>query len=298
MKKILVMAGMVLLAASCSNESVDVVDNAQTEEAVAPVRVHVNGFSVVTEDFSGERTRATEDVADYVDVNAVTLAFYNGNTEVRKITQLKTNASTYTTFGEFNVTLPMGNYTMVVVACHVSESSPFELTSPTAASFTGEHAFETFTATQAVTISSTADVDISATLNRVVSKLQIISTDGKTADVKRVRMTFAGGGKSFNPTTGLATVNTGFAHSVSNSAPTGETSNSFGFLFLASDEQTMDVTIETLGESGNVIVSKTVKDVPFKRNRVTILTGALYSKSGVASFQVSTGWLKNMDVNF
>ena len=298
MKKILVMAGMVLLAASCSNESVDVVDNAQTEEAVAPVRVHVNGFSVATEDFSGERTRANEDLADYVGVDAVTLAFYNGNTEVRKITQLKANASTYTTFGEFNVSLPMGSYTMVVVACHVSESSPFELTSPTAASFTGEHAFETFTATQAVTISSTADVDISATLNRVVSKLQIISTDGKTADVKRVRMTFAGGGKSFNPTTGLATVNTGFAHSVGNSVATGETSNSFGFLFLASDEQTMDVTIETLGESGNVIVSKTVKDVPFKRNRVTILTGALYSKSGVASFQVSTNWLKDMEVNF
>ena len=303
MKKIFVMALMGMMAAGCSDGSEDMVENGLTESvvkvAVAPVRVHVNGFSVGMADFPGVQTRGT-DVADYTDVNAVTLAFYSGSTEVSKITQLKDDASTYTTFGEFSLSLPMGSYTMVAVACHISASSPFALTSATEASFIGDHAFETFSALQEVTISSSAAVDVSATLERIVSKLQIVSTDGKTADVTNVRMTFAGGSKSFNPTTGLATDNNGFVNTVGNSAAVGATSSSSGFLFLTStEEQTMDVTIQTLDQTENVIFSKTVANVPFKRNRVTILTGAMYTNPGIAgSFQVNTDWLEGANVVF
>ena len=294
----MIVALMGMMAASCSNESVDMVENGQTEKTVAPVRVHVDGFSVAMADFPGARTRGTN-VADYADVNVVTLAFYNGNTEVEKITQLRSDASTYTTFGEFSLSLQMGSYTMVVVACKVSDSSPFVLTSATEAAYTGAHAFETFSASQTVNISSTSAVDISATLNRIVSQLKVVSSDGKTSDVTNVRMTFTGGSKSFNPTTGLATDNNGFVNTVGNSAATGNTSSSLGFLFLASDEQTMDVTIETLGQSENVISSTTVMDVPFKRNRKTILTGSMYTNPGVAgSFQVSTEWLSDANMAF
>ena len=292
------MALMGVMAAGCSNESVDMVENELTESAVAPVRVHVSGFTVDQTDFPGAQTRGT-DVADYTDVNAVTLAFYSGSTEVEKITQLRSDASTYTTFGEFNLSLPMGSYTMVAVAYKTNTDSPFVLTSATEAAFTGAHAFETFSASQTVAISSSAAVDISATLERIVSKIQIVSTDGKTADVTNVRMTFAGGSKSFNPTTGLAIDNDGFINTVGNSAATGATSSSSGFLFLASDEQTMDVTIETLNQSGDVILSKTVTDVPFKRNRVTKLSGAMYTNPGITgSFQVNSDWLTEHNVGF
>ena len=42
------------------------------------IKIHVNGFSVEQEDISG----AKDAIVDYSGVNAVTLAFYNGNTEV------------------------------------------------------------------------------------------------------------------------------------------------------------------------------------------------------------------------
>lgn len=54
-------------------------------------------------------------MADYDGVKAITLAFFNGTTEVYKTTQFRADNTTYTTFGEFDCTLPMGSYTMVVL---------------------------------------------------------------------------------------------------------------------------------------------------------------------------------------
>ena len=299
MKKVsfIVVALMGMLVAGC-NQSDEQFENANAGP-IAPVRVHVDGFSVSHEDFSGTQTRATKDVAAYSGVNAVTLAFYSGSTEKYKATQLKTDASTYTTFGSFSLSLPMGSYTMVVLAYNNSDASPLTLTSPTVAAYTGTRAYETFAYTQAVNITGNSAVDISAVLDRIVSSLNVISTDGKTADVTNVRMTFSAGGKDFNPTTGFAITNTGFANTVGNSAAVGSTSTSLSYLFLASDEQTMNVTIETLDADGAVLFSKTVNNVPFKRNRITKLTGAMYTNTSTSGvFQVETGWLTDENMNF
>ena len=102
MKKVsfMIVALMGLLVAGC-NQSEEQFENAKTGPIV-PVTVHVNGFSVSQEEFSGAPTRAAQDVAGYNGINAVTLAFYKSDgTEVEKSTQLKSDASTYTTFGEF-----------------------------------------------------------------------------------------------------------------------------------------------------------------------------------------------------
>lgn len=192
----------------------------------------------------------------------------------------------------------MGSYTMVVVAYKTQDDSPFVLTGPTAAAFTGAHAFETFATTQAVNITSTSDVNLSATLSRIVAKLQVLSTDGKTANAASIRMTMSAGGKGFNPATGLATSNTGFANTVSISAETGSTSNSISYLFLATDEQTMDVAIDVLDSDGNSISHREVSDVPFKRNRLTKLTGSLYSTDAGSAFQLSTAWLSDTTITF
>ena len=287
---------LVVFAASCSKESNE---NDVQNDILVPVAVHVEGFSVSTEDFPVTRTDP-QTPASYSGVNSITLAFYTANgTEQYKYTQLKDDNTTYTTFGNFSCSLPMGSYTMVVVACHISESSPFELTSLTSASYSGEHAFETFLAKETVNINSTSAVDISTTLQRIVSKLQIVSADGKASDVTNIRMIFSGGSKSFNPTTGLATSNTGFTNTVGSSVAIGSPTSSIGYLYLATDEQTMDVTIQTLDQTENVLFSKTVTNVPFKRNRVTILTGAMYTNSGVAgTFLVSTDWLDPLNADF
>lgn len=318
-KNILMAAAVLLAATACSNEN-EWSGNTQVtnEKTMVPVTVHVSDFSVSMEDMPGGATRGSGDdpavtratapalsraasaVADYDGVKAITLAFYNGATEVYKTTQLRSDNTTYTTFGEFDCSLPMGSYTMVVLGYGGQNNEDvLTLTSPTQAEYTEGRVRETFAVTQAVNINSTDAVDISATLNRIVAKVRVYSTDQRPTGVDNIRMTFSAGGMAFNPTTGLATDNSGFVNTVPISAAVGEQVGAVSYIFLASDEQTLDVTIETLDASENVIYTKTVTNVPLKRNRLTTLTGAIFTNNSVSGgFQVETGWIDGNTVDF
>lgn len=298
MKKTIIFAGVILCVAlltttSCSNDNGTILN----KKELAPVTVHVDGFSLTQDEFPG--TRAVQSVEYYSGVKAITLAFYSGNTEVLKTTQTKGALEEGETFGEFTTALPMGSYTMVVIARGQGDGDVFTLTSPTEAAYTSDHSRETFAATQEVIINNTSAVDISATLNRIVAKLQVYSSDNRTANATSVRMTFATAGKAFSPSTGLAISNTGFVNTVPISATVGTTSNSVSYLFLAEDEQEINVTIETLNSEGNTLFLKTVENVPFKRNRITKLTGAMYTSDAVSgAFQLETTWLPDHNADF
>ena len=60
----------------------------------------------------------------------------------------------------------------------------------------------------------------------------------------------------------LATVNTGFSNTVNISTAVGAPTTSSSAIFLATDEQTMNVTIEVLDADGHVLSSKLVENVP------------------------------------
>lgn len=291
-KQITLSIAAVALLASCSVVKED------RQQCLVPVNVHVNNFSVSQSDFPD--TKATP-VADYDGLKAITLAFYaSDGTEAYKHTQIKSDNATYSSFGEFSTSLDMDSYTMVVLGYGYFEGDVLTLSSPTSAAYTSDHVRETFASTQAVNISTNTAVNLSATLDRIVTKLMVVSSDLRTANAASVRMTFSAGGKSFNPTTGLATVNTGFANTVQGSGTTGNTVTSSSYLFLATDEQAIDVTIETLDAEGDTLFSTTVGDVPLKRNRVTTLTGSMFTNDGISasSFQVNSDWIDPVNGTF
>ena len=292
---------MGMLVASC-NQSDEQFENAAEAEGLAPVTVRVNDFSISQgeiPDASAVTTRGTA-VADYNGVKVLTLAFYDGETEVYKTTQLKESMPEGATFGNFSLDLPLGSYTMVVLGYVLYDDDELTLTSPTQAEYTGGSPRETFAATQAVNITNSSAVNLSATLDRIVAQLKVISTDNRTANVSNVRMTLSAGGKRFSPTSGLATLNTGFSNTVGIGTAVGAKSGSISNIFLASDEQEMNVSIETLDSEGNTIFSTVVEDVPFKRNRITKLTGSIYptAASVGGSFSVSTDWLEEHNMIF
>jgi hypothetical protein len=293
MKKYSFVAGLLLLAAGCSN---DVDMNVNSSDEYAQVSVRVNDFSLLVEDFP--TTRAEQSVASYTGVKALTLAFYASNgSETYKTDQLRDDATTYTTFGEFSCNLPIGTYTMVVLG-YGSETA-ITLTSPTEAAFDNDRVRETFAATQSVTVTSSTPVDLSVTLNRIMAKLNIVSTDGRSASVTKIRTTYAAGGQSFNPSTGLATVNTGFSVDNNVSVAVGNVINIGNYVFLASDEQDINITIQALNDNDDVLFTKVIADVPFKRNRVTKLSGAIFTtEPSELSINVENSWLNEATVNF
>ena len=75
----LFVAAMLLLMTSCNKE------NEINNQTLVPIHVNTNGFNVSQEDF--EPTRAATTADDYTNINAIILAFYQGNTEIKRITQ-------------------------------------------------------------------------------------------------------------------------------------------------------------------------------------------------------------------
>ena len=299
MKKIIFWASLCLFAVSCSNETIES-DNGVTnaEKVLAPVTVRVNGFSVTQEEMaSGGTTRAAQTAASYTGVGAIDLAFYSGGTEVYKHTQLRGDNTTYTTFGEFSCNLPIGTYTMVAIARGYFDGDVFTMTSPTAAGYTSERPRETFCASQSVTVTA-AGADASVTMNRIITQLNIISTDQISSGVAKIRTTYGGGSKSFDPTSGLATDDNGFSLTNNPAVQDGHL-GICNFAFLATDEETMTITIEALDADNHVLFTKSVPGVPLKRNRKTTLTGAIFTASASsAAFQVETAWIEGNTVNF
>ena len=265
-------------------------------DCLAPVHVKVtNDFTVIQEDIP---TKAVQSVAENSDIKSITLAFYKqGGTLQYKSDQLKADMTTG--FGDFSLTLPYGSYKMIAIA-HASEN-PILLSSMNEAIFDDIKPRETFLDTRDLTIENSTAVNLSATLNRIITRLDIISTDACPENLESVRITFAKGGERFNPVSGLSTTDNGFAYTIAGITPVASEGNIAKLrsnFFLFTDEESMDVTIETLDAANNVLNTRTVSAVPFKRNRTTTLTGALFSTSGSATFSVETGWTEGIDRTF
>lgn len=283
-----------LLLTACSKEAAD------EATTMARVNVHVSGFTVSQQDFASVN-RAGTALADYSGVKAITLAFYtsDGTTQKYCTTQLKADNSTYTTFGDFSFALPIGNYKMVVLA--YGSESPVTFNSMTSVAFGEEKSRETFSFTRDVTVSNAAALDLEAPLNRIVTRLTVSSTDNYVAEAKTIRITMTKGGKGFNPFTGQPTTNTGLVNTIRPaSSSVGDVTNITTYFFIDSDEELMNVTIETLDASDNVLFTRTVNDVPFKRNRITQLTGPMYTVDALASgtFTLNTDWLPTYNMDF
>ena len=290
-----VVAMLLLAATSCSN---DFENSVVTPQASAPVTVRVDGFTQSLEDFSGGSHRAASSVASYANVKAITLAFYDVNgVEQCKMEQLRDDNTTYTTFGEFSCNLPIGSYTLVAIARGLMSNDVFTLNSPVEAVY-GSLTRETFAGTKAVVVSSTSPQNQNILLNRICAKLQIEATDVLPANVVRLRTTYEQGSKTFSPTTGFATDNNGFSIINSPGVAAGNKVTIANYAFLTDNTQTMDITLETLDADDNVVFSQVVHDVPFKRNRVTKLRGALFSASVAPAIQLETSWEDEEVVNF
>lgn len=287
MKKLLVILTMMAMMTACHKDNMNNQDN-----TTAPVKVTVNDFTISSEGWpEGTMANGAKDTpASYTGVKAMTLAFFDANgDQAYCTTQLRADNTTYTTFGQFELSLNLGSYTMIVLG--YGSEQPITLNGASEAIYTADRVRETFVASQTVNVASTNPLSLNAELSRVVSKVIVRSTDTRTAGVDSVRVTFAAGGKGVNPQTGLASSNNGLSNCVAISTAVGAASSTISYLFLASDQQTMNLTVETIKPNGTVYSTRTVADVPLQRNKITVVQGPMYSTASGASFTLSTSWI-------
>lgn len=257
------------------------------------MHVNVSDFAISQEDM----TKSSENVADYTGVKAITLAFYSSTGALSySSTQLRADSTSYATFGEFDLTLPMDSYTMEVFA--YGSEQPLTHNGIAEASYTANKVRETFVATQTVNITGTSQVIISATLHRINNKLQLFSTDPQPASIDSVRITYSAGGRSFNPLTGYATVNSGLVNSVKSVPGSNGLTRVGSYIFQNANKQYVDITIDAIDTTSAVVFHKEIINVPLRRNAVTTLQGSMYSAAATSLFTLHTDYDGLIVINF
>ncbi len=267
-------------------------DNGTSVET-AEVRIHLDDIIITNEPLYGTRTT---DAVDYSAIGALMVAFYDkDSTEVYSHTQLRNDPTTYTTFGDFTFTLPVGQYTMVVVGRDYRYGDVFQLNGLTSAGYTSERVRETLSTAQEVSVIGTDPVDVSVTIGHVITFLNVLSTDVRPSEVVKIRTTYSAASKSYDPTTGLATDSLGF--SLTNSTGDAEYLKIGNYAFLSHEEMKMGITIESLDADDKVLYSKTIPNVPLKLNRKTTLRGPLFTPNAI-SIKVETEWEDPLIIDF
>ena len=293
-RKSIILTLLSLIFFSCEQPVIPGDTPLDTPVETAEVRVHLDDIIITDEPLSG--TRTATDAVDYSSIGALMVAFYDkDSTLVYSHTQFRSDPTTYTTFGEFKCTLPVGNYTLVVVGREYKEGDVFKLNSLTSAGYTSERVRETFSTSQAISVTDSDPVDFPVTIGHVITMLNVLSTDVRPNNVVKIRTTYSAASKSFNPTTGLATDSLGF--SLTNSTGDAEYLKIVNYAFLSKLEQKMDITIESLDADNKVLYTKKIPNVPLKRNRKTILRGPLFTANSI-SIKVETEWEEPLVIDF
>ncbi len=286
MKRIAFLSTILLLLSACGKDRITY---------LTPVRISVEGFVISVEDELPQSKDTS--LSQYQAAKAVTLALFNADGMLRYCsTQLRSDSVGYTTFGQFDFALPMGSYTMEVFA--YGSDSALMVNGRTEAAYTADKVRETFVATRPLDITSTDPVTVNATLSRITSNLQVISTDNRTSNADAVRLTYSACGKSFNPITGLATVNGGIVNTVYLTYPAGQPAKINSYSFLNADQQFVDIGIDVLDTAGGVLTHKEVINVPLRRNARTVLQGQLFTTGTSSSFMLDTDYDTVIYVNF
>lgn len=220
-----------------------------------------------------------------------------------------TQVSSQEGFGSLSFELSPGTYTFVAVAHDVALlSAKPDVPNPdptVAASIASKEQAtvpesliqDTFCDTLNVTIKPGVPFAAGMTLPRIISSFEIYLNDKVPAGTKMFKIVANTSGSavsdnaSFNPSTGLASANRQYEKKVDISAGIGRSGNHIGLnLFLNADEEDIDITASAYDADGKLIISHELKDVPMKRNCLTVARGNFFTTDGSGTLSFLTGW--------
>lgn len=222
-----------------------------------------------------------------------------------KLLQVLHQTSTATDFAEPDLTLDYGEHVLKVVATRSvsptlldAASAPWNVAAnvltPVNASqpvaLTADKTSDTFGAQKEVSVGVGQSQTVSITLDRLVAKLVVKSTDEFPADCSTI-------GVQLNEYLSLSWTDFSVIGCAKNqrltdvSALAGTTGTVINyFMLVPEDGYTTDITFTTNSTKGTPYSIITVPDVPLERNKVTTITGSLYNHQQGFSIAVNDAW--------
>ena len=280
MKKLLFAAA--LLMAACSQQP------ASKNEKMVDVTFDVSGdFSLSTTPIA---TRALD--ADGKSMTDVWVLDYVGTELKQQVHQAATDAD----FGSPTLSLSVGAHTLYFVASRGTDA----VLDTDARTLTFSKVNDTFWAAKALNVSGTTGTQAVA-LDRIATKLRITFSDAIPTGAATFNITPAQWHYGFNYTSGEPTTATA-QQPITVNIPssyiglTGQSVSLFGF--SGSADFTTDVAIDCQDADSHVLGAATVPSVQIKRNRISALTGSLFSKTSTIGFTLNTEWLDDYEMTF
>ena len=281
MKKLLFVAA--LLMAACSQQP------ASENEKMVDVTFDVSGdFSLTTTPIA---TRALD--ADGKSMTDVWVLDYVGGELKQQVHQAATDAD----FGSPTLRMSVGAHTLYFVASRGTDA----VLDTDARTLSFAKVNDTFWAAKALNVSATTTGTQAVALDRIATKLRITFSDAIPTGAATFNITPAQWHYGFNYTTGEPTTATA-QQPITVNIPSsyiglmGQSVSLFGF--SGSDDFTTDVAIDCQDADSHVLGAATVPSVQIKRNRISALTGSLFSKTATIGFSLNTAWLDDYEMTF
>lgn len=276
MKKTMILFASLLLLA-CSTH----------DDEIANVNESKDVAFILRGDFSFDITPFTRSLeADgYAMTDVWVLDYVDGELK-QQVHQTSSDAN----FGSPSVSLGYGTHHLYFVTSRCA--SPVLDTDASTLSFS--RVSDTFWKDYELTVTSSTSSTISVELDRIVAKLRVTITDVVPDDAATFNITPHTWYYGFNYMTGTPIAATTDATSTINipSSSLGQQNVMMSMFSFspASDWQT-NVTLDSKTSSSVVIGNASVANVPFARNRITNVTGDLYSRVSTTGMTLNTDWL-------
>ncbi len=218
--------------------------------------------------------------------------------------QVLHQTSTATDFAEPDLTMDYGTHTLRIIATRsatptlITSADTWTVTDNVLTAITGtipetlttEKTSDTFATETDVTVSAGTAQDVNVTLDRIVAKLMLNTTDTYPADCNTLDVTM----DEYRSIRldALSVIGCAKTHRVSdvtkNAGQTGRTTAYF--LMVPDGGYSTDITITPTRLDGDDYPSVTIKDVPLERNKVTTVTGSIYGHAQGVKVAVNDTW--------
>lgn len=274
MKKVLFLAAACIVLAACEKSA----DNAAEGKDVT---FSMSGWEIETEPLSRASLEAEGQA-----LTDVWVLDYVGGELMQQLHQVSTDAD----FAEPTMTLAYGEHNIYFVASRGVNP----VLNTTAHSLTFGKVRDTFWKSYNCTVTGSSVSNIAVTLDRVVTRMRVNITDVVDANAATLLLKPSKWYLGLDYLSGEPTAEaTDFVSSVtipdSYKGQTGLQASIFGF--SAATEWATDVDIECRKSDNSLIGSASVSDVPFARNRTSVLSGNLFSHGGNIAMAIQTDWL-------
>ncbi len=277
---IIITMAIVAMAAltSCKDSNTAEEATPQQTNGMATLTFRVTNYEQY--DLDSPLTRST----DVTNLAHLTLAVYDATTLELAVDTI-TQSSDEVGYGTFTLTLPFGDYKLVVLGYN-KDNLP-DMTNPEAVSFADDYVPYVYRYASDITVGSSTELSQSIALSKTVAAFKVIMSDAiPDGGVNRVSASVTGGGKVLNALTGYATQTEEYSWEWSKSE-LGDGFNSgltdrnvTVYTFLTEDEATMSFTINCYDSDNGLVMGHTFTDVPMQIGWMTVYRGNFFTVTG------------------